>query len=41
MREFTKKMLEEYGYRVITAASGQEAIDEFKAHKDRDSASAP
>jgi PAS domain S-box-containing protein len=34
IREFTKKMLEEYGYRVITAASGQEAIDEFKAHKD-------
>ena len=35
VREFTKKMLEEYGYKVITAASGQEAIDEFKAHKDK------
>ena len=35
IREFTKKMLEEYGYKVITAASGQEAIDEFKAHKDK------
>jgi PAS domain S-box-containing protein len=34
MKEFTKKLLEEYGYKVITAASGQEAIDEFKAHKD-------
>ena len=28
-------MLEEYGYKVITAGSGQEAIDEFKAHKDK------
>jgi hypothetical protein len=35
MREFTKKMLEEYGYKVITAGSGQEAINEFKAHKDK------
>ncbi len=35
VREFTKKMLEEYGYKVITAGSGQEAIDEFKAHKDK------
>jgi two-component system, cell cycle sensor histidine kinase and response regulator CckA len=34
VREFTKKLLEEYGYKVITAGSGQEAIDEFKAHKD-------
>ena len=35
VREFTKKLLEEYGYKVITAANGQEAIDEFKAHKDK------
>ncbi len=35
IREFTKKMLEEYGYKVITAGSGQEAINEFKAHKDK------
>ena len=35
VREFTKKMLEEYGYKVITAGSGQEAINEFKAHKDK------
>ena len=34
VREFTKKLLEEYGYKVITAANGQDAIDEFKAHKD-------
>ncbi|MFA6053765.1 MAG: PAS domain S-box protein [Thermodesulfovibrionales bacterium] len=35
VREFTKKLLEEYGYKVITASSGQEAINEFKAHKDK------
>jgi signal transduction histidine kinase/DNA-binding response OmpR family regulator len=35
IREFIKKLLEEYGYKVITAGSGQEAIDEFKAHKDK------
>ena len=35
VREFTKKMLEEYGYHVITAPDGQEAINEFKAHKDK------
>jgi PAS domain S-box-containing protein len=35
VKEFTKKMLEEYGYKVITAGSGQKAIDEFKAHKDK------
>jgi PAS domain S-box-containing protein len=35
VREFTKKLLEEYGYKVITAGNGQEAIDEFKAHKDK------
>jgi two-component system, cell cycle sensor histidine kinase and response regulator CckA len=34
IREFIKKLLEEYGYKVITAVDGQEAIDEFKAHKD-------
>jgi signal transduction histidine kinase/CheY-like chemotaxis protein len=34
IREFIKKLLEGYGYKAITAASGQEAIDEFKAHKD-------
>jgi len=35
IREFIKKLLGEYGYKVITAASGQEAINEFKAHKDK------
>ena len=33
VREFTKKMLEEYGYKVITAIDGQDAINKFKAHK--------
>jgi len=35
IREFIKKLLGEYGYKVITAASGQEAVNEFKAHKDK------
>jgi len=35
IREFIKKLLKEYGYKVITASSGQEAINEFKAHKDK------
>ena len=35
IREFIKKLLEEYGYKVITVTSGQEAIKEFKAHKDK------
>ena len=35
IREFIKKLLGEYGYKVITVTSGQEAINEFKAHKDK------
>jgi PAS domain S-box-containing protein len=35
IREFIKKLLEEYGYKVITAVDGQTAINEFKAHKDK------
>jgi CheY-like chemotaxis protein len=35
IREFIKKLLEEYGYKVITAVDGQTAINEFKAHKNK------
>ncbi|MFA6053961.1 MAG: response regulator [Thermodesulfovibrionales bacterium] len=35
IREFIKKLLEEYGYKVITAVDGQTAINEFKAHQDK------
>ena len=32
VRELTKKALERYGYRVLLAESGPEAIDIFKRH---------
>lgn len=32
--EFIKKLLEEYGYKVITSVDGQDAINKFKTHKD-------
>lgn len=35
IREVIKKLLEEYGYKVITAVDGRNAIKEFKAHKDK------
>jgi PAS domain S-box-containing protein len=35
VREFTKNLLKEYGYKVITAVDGQDAINEFKAYKNR------
>ncbi len=35
IREFIKKLLEEYGYNVITAVDSRNAINEFKAHKDK------
>jgi PAS domain S-box-containing protein len=33
VRVFTKHLLEEYGYKVMTAADGQDAIDQFKVYK--------
>ena len=33
VREFTKKLLEEYGYKVIEAIDGQDAINKFKVYK--------
>jgi PAS domain S-box-containing protein len=33
LREFTKNLLKEYGYNVITAVNGQDAVNEFKIHK--------
>jgi len=33
VREFTKNLLEEYGYNVITVVDGQDAINKFKVHK--------
>jgi PAS domain S-box-containing protein len=35
VREFTKNLLEEYGYNVIITVDGQNAIDEFKVYKDK------
>ena len=35
VREFTKNLLKEYGYKVITAIDGQDAINEFKVFKDK------
>jgi len=34
VREFTKKLLEEYGYTVIEAIDGKDAIEKFKMHRD-------
>jgi PAS domain S-box-containing protein len=34
VREFTKKLLEEYGYTVIEAIDGEDAIEKFKMHRD-------
>jgi PAS domain S-box-containing protein len=34
LRELTKKILEEYGYRVVTAESGEDAIEKYKANPD-------
>ena len=33
VREFTKNLLKEYGYKVITAVDGQDAINKFKVYK--------
>jgi hypothetical protein len=33
--EFTRKLLEEYGYKVIDAVDGEDAISKFKLHKDK------
>jgi signal transduction histidine kinase/CheY-like chemotaxis protein len=35
VREFTKKLLEEYGYTVIEAIDGEDAIEKFKMYGDR------
>jgi CheY-like chemotaxis protein len=35
VREFTENLLKEYGYKVISAVDGQDAINEFKAYKNR------
>ena len=35
VRIFTKKLLEEYGYKVIDAVDGDDAISKFKSHKDK------
>ena len=35
VREFTKKLLEEYGYTVIDAIDGDDAIGKYKLHKDK------
>ncbi len=35
VRVFNKKLLEEYGYRVIEAMDGDDAIGKFKLHKDK------
>ena len=33
VREFTKNLLKDFGYKVITADDGQDAINKFKAYK--------
>jgi len=35
VREFTKNLLKEYGYNVLTAVDGQDAINEFKIYKNK------
>ena len=35
VRAFNKRMLEEYGYKVIEAIDGDDAIGKFKLHKDK------
>jgi PAS domain S-box-containing protein len=35
LREFTKNLLKEYGYNLITAVNGQDAINEFKIYRDK------
>jgi PAS domain S-box-containing protein len=35
VRAFNKRLLEEYGYKVIEAIDGDDAIDKFKLHKDK------
>ena len=35
VRAFTKKLLEEYGYKVIEAVDGDDAIHKFKLHKNK------
>jgi len=35
VRAFTRKLLEEYGYKVIDAKDGDDTIDKFKLHKDK------
>jgi CheY-like chemotaxis protein len=35
VREFTKKLLSEYGYQVIDAVNGRDAIDKFNLYKDK------
>jgi CheY-like chemotaxis protein len=34
VRVFTKKLLEEFGYKVIEASDGEAAVNTFKIHKD-------
>jgi PAS domain S-box-containing protein len=35
VRELTKNLLKEYGYKVITAVDGQDGIEEFTIHEDK------
>ena len=35
VRVFTKKLLEEYGYKVIESIDGEDAIEKFKLHRDK------
>ncbi|MFQ5736872.1 MAG: GAF domain-containing protein [Thermodesulfobacteriota bacterium] len=34
VRDMTRSMLEEYGYRVVTASDGEEAVGKFMEHRD-------